>query len=114
MRLNFISTVPCNVSVDYYIGQTPYNANFNQTFFVEELAAGEEIFILNAVTVNGTCNAENDLYLEAKNVTLGKGEGTKGYSVYITQGKSAPALDIFRTVSEEQIDKSVSGDPYIA
>ena len=113
MRLNFISTIPCNVSVNYQIGEELYNANVNQTLFVEQLPAGQNIFIHKAITLPETCAGEH-LILEQENVTLGIAEELKGYSVYITSNMNQDALDIFRTVTEEQIEKSVSGDPYIA
>lgn len=114
MRLNFISAIPCNVSVDYRVGLTNYTANVNQSFFVESLSAGEEIFIFKAVTLGATCSDGENLSLQQENVNLGAGEEMKGYSVYITQNKARDALDIFRTVTQEQIEKSVSGDPSIA
>ena len=114
MRLNFISSIPCNVSVDYRVGATNYTANVKRTLFVEGLTAEEEIFIFKAVTLSATCDGGENLSLQQENVNLGKGDDMKGYSVYITQNKAHDALDMFRTVTEEQIEKSVSGDPFIA
>lgn len=115
MQLNFINTLPCQVNVTYRV--TDKNGDLsikaNKYEFVQDLEADQDIFA-SAFLENADCGG----YLQFNGgfstgeVKLGKGGGTKGYSILITERENE--LTITRLNNEEQLDKSDTGDPSVA
>ncbi|XP_045033705.1 solute carrier family 15 member 1 isoform X2 [Daphnia magna] len=115
MQLNFINTLPCQVNVTYRV--TDKNGDLsikaNEYEFVQDLEADQDIFA-SAFLENADCGG----YLQFNGgfstgeVKLGKGGGTKGYSILITERENE--LTITRLNNEEQLDKSDTGDPSVA
>uniref|UniRef100_A0A0P4YAT7 Oligopeptide transporter 1 n=2 Tax=Daphnia magna TaxID=35525 RepID=A0A0P4YAT7_9CRUS len=115
MQLNFINTLPCQVNVTYRV--TDKNGDLsikaNKYEFVQDLEADQDIFA-SAFLENADCGS----YLQFNGgfstgeVKLGKGGGTKGYSILITERENE--LTITRLNNEEQLDKSDTGDPSVA
>lgn len=110
MQLNFINTLPCDVDIHYKIGTHSAELSLKPTNFaiVENLPAGETIMILKAIANGNNCTA---LANELETVELGTGNGKSSYSVLITQRNYN--MTVFRMNQEEQIEKSVSGDPLL-
>ena len=84
----------------------------NKYEFAQDLEAEREI-IVAAFLENGNCG--NFIQLDGfktGEVNLGKGNGTKGYSILITVREKN--LIITRLNEEEQLEKSNTGDPYVA
>jgi len=114
MQLNFINTLPCPVNVIYKVSDKNEELMLqgNKYEFAQDLEAGKEI-IVAAFLENGNCG--NFIQLdgfETGEVNLGKGNGTKGYSILITVREKN--LIITRLNEEEQLEKSNTGDPYVA
>ncbi|KAK4036170.1 hypothetical protein OUZ56_028236 [Daphnia magna] len=115
MQLNFINTLPCQVNVTYRV--TDKNGDLsikaNEYEFVQDLEADQNIFA-SAFLENADCGG----YLQFNGdfstgeVRLGKGGGTKGYSILITERENE--LTITRLNNEEQLDKYYTGDPSVA
>lgn len=115
IQLNFINTLPCEVNVEYQV--TDANEKFaldaNTYKFAQDLEAEKDI-IVRASLNNKNCGDYNIQFdgIDTGNVNLGNGTGTKGYSILITE--RANNLIITRLNNEEQLEKSVSGLPFVA
>ncbi|XP_046443386.1 solute carrier family 15 member 1-like [Daphnia pulex] len=114
MQLNFINTLPCKVNVKYAVsdknGELVLEGNKYE--FAQDLEAEQEI-IVRAYLESGDCSNFIQLNgFETGEVNLGKGNGTQGYSVLITERDNN--LTITRLDKEEQLEKSNTGDPYVA
>lgn len=115
MQLNFINTLPCQVNVTYRVKDKNGDLSIkaNEYEFVQDLEADQDIFA-SAFLENADCGG----YLQFNGgfstgeVRLGKGNGTKGYSILITERENE--LTITRLNNEEQLDKSDTGDPSVA
>lgn len=110
MQLNFINTLPCDVDIRYDIGAHSANLKVNAThsITVENLPAGEMITILEAIAKGENCSLSRD---HVTNVDLGASNEKSSYSVLIILRNGE--MTIFRMNKEEQIEKSVSGDPFV-
>lgn len=97
------------MDLNYEAGKMSGNLKVNATqyTFLENLPAGEIISIINATARNG---AECEK-LGFNQVELGKGEEVHGYSVLISRNDSK--MFMVRMNEKEQLEKSVSGDPYL-
>lgn len=115
MQLNFINTLPCRVNINYQV--TDKNGSLsiyaNEYEFVQDLEAQQDI-IVRAFLENQDCAGyiQFDGGFDTGNVNLGKGMGTQGYSILITERENN--LTITRLNNEEQLDKSDTGDPFVA
>ncbi|XP_057379153.1 solute carrier family 15 member 1-like [Daphnia carinata] len=115
MQLNFINTLPCQVTVTYRVtdknGDLVVNAN--EYKFVQDLEADKDIFA-TASLENPDCGSYIQFTggFNTGEVNLGKGKGTKGYSILITERENN--LTITRVNNEEQLEKSDTGDPFVA
>jgi solute carrier family 15 oligopeptide transporter 1 len=114
MQLNFINTLPCKVNVEYEV--TEKNGNFelqgNMYEFVQDLEAEQDI-IVRAFLDNTDCAGYTEFAnTDTGTVSLGTGNGTQGYSILIT-GRN-DNLAITRLNEAEQLEKSNTGDPYVA
>ena len=115
IQLNFINTLPCEVNVEYQV--TDANEKFaldaNTYKFAQDLEAEKDI-IVRASLNNSNCGNYNIQFdgIDTGKVNLGNGTGTKGYSILITE--RAKNLIITRLNNEEQLEKSVSGLPFVA
>lgn len=114
MQLNFINTLPCTVKVVY--GVSEKNGNFelqgNMYEFVQDLEAEQDI-IVRAFLDNTDCAGYTEFAnTDTGTVSLGTGNGTQGYSILIT-GRN-DNLAITRLNEAEQLEKSNTGDPYVA
>lgn len=116
MQLNFINTLPCNVDVEYSVGEKnstgPITISAQSYHFEQNLEANKTIYA-RASLKNGNC--ADFIQFEDTNtetVQLGIGYGTLGYSILITERDNK--LVITRVKNEEQLEKSDSGDPYVA
>lgn len=115
MQLNFINTLPCQVNVTYRVKDKNGDLSIkaNEYEFVQDLEADQDIFA-SAFLENADCGG----YLQFNGgfstgeVKLGKGNGTKGYSILITERENE--LTITRLNNEEQLDKSDTGDPSVS
>ena len=115
MQLNFINTLPCEVNVEYQV--TDANEKFAldaNTYKYAQDQEAEKDSIVRASLNNSNCGNYNIQFdgIDTGNVNLGNGTGTKGYSILITE--RANNLIITRLNNEEQLDKSETGDPYVA
>jgi hypothetical protein len=114
MQLNFINTLPCKVNVKYAVSDKNGELVLegNQYEFAQDLEAEQDI-IVRAYLESGDCSNFIQLNgFETGEVNLGKGNGTQGYSVLITERDNN--LTITRLDKEEQLEKSNTGDPYVA
>ena len=115
MQLNFINTLPCEVNVEYQVtdANDKFMLNANTYKFAQDLEAEKDI-IVRASLNNSNCGNYNIQFdgIDTGKVNLGNGTGTKGYSILITE--RANNLIITRLNNQEQLDKSETGDPYVA
>jgi hypothetical protein len=87
MQLNFINTLPCKVNVKYAVSDKNGELVLegNQYEFAQDLEAEQDI-IVRAYLESGDCSNFIQLNgFETGEVNLGKGNGTQGYSVLITE-----------------------------
>ncbi|XP_046631111.1 solute carrier family 15 member 2-like [Daphnia pulicaria] len=114
MQLNFINTLPCNVSVVY--GVSEKNGNFelqgNMYEFVQDLEAEKDIIVRAFLDKPDCAGYTQFVNIDTGIVSLGTGDGTQGYSILITEREKN--LTITRLNKEEQLEKSNTGDPYVA
>lgn len=98
------------MDIRYEIGAHQADLKVNSTSFVivENLPAGEAIWILEAIARGENCSLNKN---ELRNIKLGFGSEKSSYSVLMIQRDNG--LEIFRMNKEEQIEKSVSGDPLV-
>ena len=109
MKLNFVNTLPCDVEMSYKVGIESGNFKVNATNYaiLEDLPSEETILILNATAKNG---AECET-ISFRQVNLGTGVEKLGYSVLISS--YGAVMFVLRMNENEQIEKSVSGEPYL-
>jgi hypothetical protein len=114
MQLNFINTLPCKVNVEYEV--TEKNGNFELGGFMYEFAQdleAEKDIIVRAYLDKKDCAGYTEFVnIDTGTVSLGTGNGTQGYSILIT-GRDKN-LTITRLNEAEQLEKSNTGDPYVA
>jgi hypothetical protein len=114
MQLNFINTLRCNVSVVY--GVSEKNGNFelqgNMYEFVQDLEAEKDIIVRAFLDKPDCAGYTQFVNIDTGIVSLGTGDGTQGYSILITERENN--LTITRLDKEEQLEKSNTGDPYVA
>ena len=117
MQLNFINTLPCDVNVFYYptVDDKVENATAllnttNPTFATEFLNVVDDV-VMEAIVVDpGNCLLlASDSDGSTGLVHLGNATETHGYSVLITLRNGQ--LVATRIVEEEQLEKSVNGNP---
>lgn len=84
-----------------------FKVNATNYAFLENLSSGKTIKILNATAQN---SVECDK-LSFRKAELGKGDEKLGYSVLISSYGSE--MFMLRMNKNEQIEKSVSGNPYL-
>jgi solute carrier family 15 oligopeptide transporter 1 len=114
MQLNFINTLPCKVNVEYEV--TEKNGNFelqgNMYEFVQDLEAEQDIIVRAFLDKPDCAGYTQFVNIDTGIVSLGIGDGTQGYSILITERENN--LTITRLDKEEQLEKSNTGDPYVA
>jgi hypothetical protein len=114
MQLNFINTLPCTVSVEY--GVSGKNGSFElkgkMYEFVQDLEADQDIAVRASLKNQDCASYTQFVNIDTGTVNLGKGEGTQGYSILITGRDNN--LAITRLNEAEQLEKSNTGDPYVA
>ncbi|KAI9551403.1 hypothetical protein GHT06_021736 [Daphnia sinensis] len=115
MQLNFINTLPCQVNVTYRVADKNGElfVKANEYEFVQDLEADKDIFA-SAFLENPDCGGylNFNVGFNTGEVNLGKGNGTQGYSILITERENE--LTITRLNKEEQLEKSDTGDPLVA
>ena len=111
--MNFINTLPCQVNINYYVADKNGKLELNATQydFVQDLAADQEI-MARAILTDQNCSSIYFENYDTGDISLGKGNETKGFSILITERDKNITMVRFDT--EEQLEKSNSGDPYVA
>jgi hypothetical protein len=114
MQLNFINTLPCKVNIEYEVSdQTDkFALEGNMYKFAQDLGADQDIMVRAFLDEPNCANYIQFDDIDTGKEYLGTGNGTFGYSILITERGNN--LTITRLNNEEQLEKSDTGDPFVA